>query len=114
MRNVCFVFIGCLFNIKNDPCEFIDLSENEPNLRIQFENKLSSYAELIVPQQKYIDDLDYDPANYDHYWMPWVIFVTTSNHYSVSFQSITKSNVFIIFVGGFLSFFVNYVHFRYK
>ncbi|XP_065213376.1 arylsulfatase B-like [Planococcus citri] len=63
---------GCLFNIKNDPCEFNDQSENKQDLRIEYEKKLNSYRDQVVPQQNIDEDKDYDPKKFGNYWTPWV------------------------------------------
>ncbi|XP_065217853.1 arylsulfatase B-like isoform X2 [Planococcus citri] len=92
---------GCLFNIKNDPCEFTDLSENEPNLISKFQSKMHLYRRQLVPQQKASADPDCDPRKYHDYWSPWV-----ESDGSVGSSS---SNVVMIFVAGLVLFLFNHV-----
>lgn len=67
-----FHFAGCLFNIKNDPCEFNDLSQNEPSLVDKFEKQLNAYKQQLVPQMVADADPNCDPSQWDHYWTPWI------------------------------------------
>ena len=64
---------GCLFDIKNDPCEYIDLSTKKPRTFKRLKDKLERYKSAMV-QPRYNDTTDprSDPQVNDGLWKPWV------------------------------------------
>ena len=63
----------CLFNIKNDPCEFNDLSHVYPAIFQEMLNKLNDYKTTMVPPRnnKTVDPLS-NPKLHNGVWVPWI------------------------------------------
>lgn len=64
---------GCLFNIRNDPCEYNDLSERKNELFEELKAKLENYKkEMTPPRYKHDEDPNANPRNHGGVWSPWV------------------------------------------
>lgn len=63
----------CLFNIKDDPCEYNDLSEKFPDILESLKEKLDSYRASQVPR-RYNGTMDplSDPKLRNGVWDPWM------------------------------------------
>ena len=61
----------CLFNLKNDPCEYNDVSSQYPEIYQQMKNKLEDYKRRMVPSRKQPADKMADPRLHDDVWKPW-------------------------------------------
>lgn len=63
----------CLFNVKNDPCEFNDLSKENPEVLEEMLFKLEAYKASMVPARNNltVDPLS-DPKLHNGAWMPWI------------------------------------------
>ena len=64
----------CLFNLKNDPCEYHDLSASNPHIYQFMLNRLKFYNESMVPSRRntYRDPLA-DPKLHNGVWEPWIL-----------------------------------------
>ncbi|XP_057307731.1 arylsulfatase B-like isoform X1 [Hydractinia symbiolongicarpus] len=63
----------CLFNIKEDPCEYHDLSKEYPDIFKQMLARLDEYRMTMVPPRnnKTVDPLS-NPKLHNGVWKPWV------------------------------------------
>ncbi|XP_063225571.1 arylsulfatase B-like [Bacillus rossius redtenbacheri] len=61
----------CLFNIREDPCETNDLSQQEPLVRQELEATLEKYRRSTVQPLNTPGEARADPALWDHAWSPW-------------------------------------------
>ncbi|XP_057307730.1 arylsulfatase B-like [Hydractinia symbiolongicarpus] len=63
----------CLFNIKEDPCEYHDLSKEYPDIFKQMLSRLDEYRKTMVPpRNKNIVDPLSNPKLHNGVWQPWV------------------------------------------
>lgn len=63
---------NCLFDLENDPCEFINLAEYYPGVVAELKNRLTYFETISVPQIRMNSDLRANPANWGGYWSPWL------------------------------------------
>ena len=63
---------ACLFNIKDDPCEFKDMSKTEPQVFQRLKNRLEEYRKSMVPPRNNmtIDPLS-NPKLHNGVWTSW-------------------------------------------
>ena len=63
----------CLFNIKEDPCEFNDLSKVHPDILQALLTRLDEYKSTMVPPRNNmtIDPLA-NPKLHNGVWVPWI------------------------------------------
>merc|ERR1712168_1485969 len=62
----------CLYNIKEDPCEYHNLAGVEPDVLEMLLEKLHAYNLTAVPPYKSTIDPNADPKNFDGCWTSWV------------------------------------------
>lgn len=63
----------CLFNIKDDPCEYHDLSEKHPDILASLVEKLNGYrGSMVPPRNNYTADPLANPKLYNGVWQPWM------------------------------------------
>lgn len=62
----------CVFNLKDDPCEYHDLSEKRPDILKYLMEKLNGYRASMVPSRHNftIDPLA-NPKLHNGVWEPW-------------------------------------------
>ncbi|XP_044728637.1 arylsulfatase B-like [Chrysoperla carnea] len=58
----------CLFNIKNDPCEFENLANKNLEIYVQLKRQLDEYKGSIVPPSNLDGDPRTNPQNHGHVW----------------------------------------------
>ena len=64
---------GCLFNLKSDPCEYVDKSKKEPEIFAVMNEKLDVYRRIMkLPRYNHTDDPRSDPKLHGGFWTPWV------------------------------------------
>lgn len=61
----------CLFNIKDDPCERVNLAETRPLIVINLEQTLLKIRQNIVPPRNVPRDPNADPAIWNNTWTNW-------------------------------------------
>lgn len=61
----------CLFNIKDDPCERINLASQRPNIVLNMEQLIMKYRKTAVPPGNIPRDLNADPAKWNGTWTNW-------------------------------------------
>ena len=63
----------CLFNIKNDPCEYKDLSKDLPEVFNALLDRLDGYrGSMIKPRNNFTDDPLSNPKLHGGSWEPWL------------------------------------------
>ena len=64
---------GCLFNMRQDPCEYKDLSQVNTEIFEELKTKLENYKkEMIPPRYKHDEDPNANPRNHGGVWSPWI------------------------------------------
>lgn len=58
----------CLFNLRDDPCETNDLSQNYPYIVKQLKSALVYYRNGLVPQEIDTISIDSIPELYNYTW----------------------------------------------
>ncbi|KAL1485818.1 hypothetical protein MTO96_031728, partial [Rhipicephalus appendiculatus] len=61
----------CLFDLREDPCEYNDVSSERPELVKSLLAKLRRYEDASVPPANIPHDPLSDPGLYDNAWIPW-------------------------------------------
>ncbi|XP_054266115.1 arylsulfatase B-like [Macrosteles quadrilineatus] len=61
----------CLFNIKEDPCERLNLAEARPEVLADMEILMAIYRQTVVPPNNKPSDPRADPALWNHTWVSW-------------------------------------------
>ena len=62
----------CLFNIKEDPCEFHDLSKKEPVILENMIKRMAEYKKtMVAPRNNKTVDPMSNPKLHNGVWMPW-------------------------------------------
>lgn len=65
-------FTACLFNLKEDACEFTDLSANYTSKLKELNDILKVYEGELVKQWSEKSDPESDPKYHGGYLTPWV------------------------------------------
>lgn len=61
----------CLFNLREDPCERINLAAERPLLLLSLENALVRFKKEAREPQNVPSDDNADPRKYNNTWVPW-------------------------------------------
>ncbi|XP_073998028.1 arylsulfatase B-like isoform X2 [Rhodnius prolixus] len=62
----------CLFDLHNDPCEFVDLAPNNTAIVQRLYDTLKLLRRTLVPQSNQPSDyVSADPARFNNTWSPW-------------------------------------------
>ena len=61
----------CLFNIKNDPCEYYNLADKEPDNLQYLMRRLAVHNATAVPPRNEQPDPNANPANFGGVWSSW-------------------------------------------
>lgn len=61
----------CLFNIREDPCEFMNRAYDRPIILKSLENALEQIRKTVVPASNQPNDLNADPKNWENVWECW-------------------------------------------
>lgn len=71
-QNKCnLVESPCLFNIKDDPCEQINLASQRPNIVLNMEQLIMKYRKTVVTPRNVPRDPNADPAKWNGTWTNW-------------------------------------------
>ena len=62
----------CLFNIKDDPCEYHNLAGTEPDIVEMLMEKLEAHNQTAVPPKNQPRDKNADPKYFDGVWTSWM------------------------------------------
>lgn len=62
----------CLFNVADDPCEYVDLAKNESELVESMLKRLEGFKETMVPPRNQPLDPKANPNNFGGVWSPWM------------------------------------------
>ena len=62
----------CLFNLKEDPCEYHNLASVLPELVVTLQDRLSKYALTMVPPGNKPQDPKGNPQLHGGVWKPWM------------------------------------------
>ncbi|KAJ8963944.1 hypothetical protein NQ314_005275 [Rhamnusium bicolor] len=61
----------CLFNIKEDPCERVNLASQEPVIVMNLKQAIERYRQTAIPPRNVPRDPRADPANWNNTWTNW-------------------------------------------
>ena len=62
----------CLFNLKNDPCEYYDLSKQHPDIYKMMLDRLEDYRRKMTPSRRTTyTDPNADPKLHRGQWISW-------------------------------------------
>ena len=62
---------ACLFNIKNDPCEYYNLADQDPLTLKMLQERLNSYNRTAVPPRNRPFEPRSNPKYFDNIWTNW-------------------------------------------
>lgn len=69
----------CLFDLRNDPCEMINLATAKPDILARLEEKVIYYGKIALPPRNKPSDPRADPANYGGIWTWWYDEIRRAN-----------------------------------
>nr|UNO37547.1 sulf4 [Psylliodes attenuatus] len=97
----------CLFNIREDPCERVNLASTRPNIVRNLEQLLLDYRKNIIPALNKPRDPNSNPVNWNNTWTNWrdcdhVVRSKVIN----SFKAVSTMNISIIVVSCILILFM--------
>nr|UNO37574.1 GSS1 [Psylliodes laticollis] len=97
----------CLFNIREDPCERVNLAFAKPNIVRKLEQLLLDYRRNIVPARNKPRDPRADPINWNNTWNNWQDYdhVVTSTEINSS-KTMSVMSITIIVVACIVVLFV--------
>lgn len=61
----------CLFNVRRDPCEMVNLADIYPDVIKSFESIVQKYEEIAVPPSNVPDDPRANPNFWNGAWVSW-------------------------------------------
>ncbi|XP_015512998.2 arylsulfatase B-like [Neodiprion lecontei] len=61
----------CLFNIKEDPCEMVNLAKTRPLILATLEEALMRHRVTVIPASNVDSDPKADPKNWQGIWVNW-------------------------------------------
>lgn len=61
----------CLFNIREDPCELVDLSAVRPLVAMSLSQSLERWRRTALPAANIAGDDNANPALWNNTWVPW-------------------------------------------
>ena len=62
----------CLFNIDNDPCEYVNQAKSQPDIVRNMLSWLEQYKQTMVPPRNKPNDPASNPNNFGGVWSPWM------------------------------------------
>lgn len=74
----------CLFNIEEDPCEYVNQAKNESAVLASMLHWLEQYKETMVSPRNQPVDPRANPDNFGGVWSPWMDEQNAENHASLS------------------------------
>lgn len=97
----------CLFNIKDDPCERMNLASHRPNIVLNMEQLIMKYRKTAVAPSNVPRDPNADPARWNGTWTNWLdcenvikqkLNFNTLSHLAIGLISAAAIAVFIIII----------------
>ena len=62
----------CLFNIRDDPCEYNNLANEYPLVLAELQRNVNYYFQTLVPSLVQPSDSNANPALHDNVWTSWL------------------------------------------
>lgn len=62
----------CLFNVQDDPCEYVNQAKNQPDVVNNMLQWLEEYRKTMVPPRNKPFDPKANPNNFGGVWSPWM------------------------------------------
>lgn len=62
----------CLFDVENDPCEYVNQAKNNPNVLNQMLQWLEEFKQTMVHPRNKPMDPKANPNNFGGVWSPWM------------------------------------------
>ncbi|XP_073245668.1 arylsulfatase B-like [Porites lutea] len=62
----------CLFDVEDDPCEYVNQAKNNPDLVNQMLQQLEKFKQTMVPPRNKPFDPKANPDNFGGVWSPWM------------------------------------------
>ena len=62
----------CLFNVIDDPCEYVNQAKNQPDIVASMLGRLDDYRKTMVPPRNKPFDPRANPNNFGGVWSPWM------------------------------------------
>nr|UNO37577.1 GSS6 [Psylliodes chrysocephala] len=94
----CNLQSPCLFNIREDPCERVNLASATPNIVRKLEQLILDYRKNMVPARNKPRDPRANPINWNNTWNNWEDYdhVDKNRLVVTSFKTISAMNISII------------------
>lgn len=90
----------CLFNLREDPCERINLATQRPLIVSSLENALMKYKKSQVKPQNTPEDPNADPRKWNNTWVAWqdadVVITTPINDWPLTPTGIAVLVVLVV------------------
>lgn len=84
----------CLFNLKDDPCEMVNLANQRPLIAVTLEQEMMKYRSTARKPINVPRDPNADPANYNGIWTNWQdVEVTTKK---IQFRTLSHLTIGLI------------------
>ncbi|CAH1099301.1 unnamed protein product [Psylliodes chrysocephalus] len=108
-ENKCNLQLPCLFNIKQDPCERVNLAKSRPNIVRKLKKLLLDYSKNILPALNKDRDPRANPINWNNTWSSWLDsdYVARSKLPN-SFKTTSAMNIIIIVVSSITILFIGF------
>ncbi|XP_071955613.1 arylsulfatase J-like isoform X2 [Antedon mediterranea] len=62
----------CLFNIRNDACEYINIAAQHPDIVSKLQARIAELLPTVVPAANKPEDVNADPRLHGGNWVPWI------------------------------------------
>ncbi|KAJ7390443.1 hypothetical protein OS493_025143 [Desmophyllum pertusum] len=62
----------CLFNVEDDPCEYVNQAKSQPDIVSSMLQWLEEYRKTMVPPRNTPSDPRANPRNFGGVWTPWM------------------------------------------
>nr|ATE50184.1 glucosinolate sulfatase 5 [Psylliodes chrysocephala] len=106
-ENKCNLQLPCLFNIKQDPCERVNLAKSRPNIVRKLEKLLLDYSKNILPALNKDRDPRVNPINWNNTWSSWLDSdYVAGGKLPNSFKTTSAMNIIIIAVSSITILFI--------
>uniref|UniRef100_A0A1Y1K5U7 Sulfatase N-terminal domain-containing protein n=1 Tax=Photinus pyralis TaxID=7054 RepID=A0A1Y1K5U7_PHOPY len=94
----------CLFNVKDDPCEMVNLAKTRPMILMNLEEQLMRVKKTMINIRNTPRDLLADPLNWNDTWIPWQDDEEVKK-FKLSLQT-PQSSIAVILIGSACAAFV--------
>lgn len=93
----------CLFNIKEDPCEIVNLAKERPIILLNLEEMLLKIQKTVVKSKNLKSDERANPKHWNNTWIPWQDLAETQKYISLK-TSFWSPLALGLIISGFLAF----------